>query len=126
MAFREFLEIDKIGKTGENPWNAIFMNIFAKDYCIGTWKTSAIWNEDLKKKNHSQYILLPKSIKDSSDVFTNLIHQFFSVWAVEKENKFMICSKQFFSLSFPVLKWIITNPDFKKIVHSELEIGETI
>ena len=108
-------------------FSSIFMNIFAKDYCIGTWKTSAIWNEDLKKKIiRNTYILLPKSIKDSSDVFTNLIHQFFSVWAVEKENKFMICSKQFFSLSFPVLKWIITNPDFKKIVHSELEIVETI
>ena len=25
MAFREFLEIDKIGKTGENPWNTIFL-----------------------------------------------------------------------------------------------------
>ena len=39
MALHGFLEIDKIGKTGESLksyFSNIFMNIFGKDYGIGT------------------------------------------------------------------------------------------
>ena len=39
MAFHIFLEIDKILKTGESMRGYLsgnFMNIFGKDYCIGT------------------------------------------------------------------------------------------
>ena len=38
---------------------------------------------------------------NSSDVFTNLFHEFFSV---EKENKLLIGTKQVFFLSLPVEK----------------------
>ena len=40
-------------------------------------------------------------------VFTNYIHEVFSVWAVETDNKILICPKQFFFLSLPVEKEII-------------------
>ena len=47
---------------------------------------------------------------NSSDIFNNLIHQFFneffSVWAVENENKFLVCPKWlFFLLAFLNKKW---------------------
>ena len=54
-----------------------------------------------------------QSITNSSDVFTNLFHEFFPVWTVEKENKFFIGSKQSFFLSLPVVKEIITNSRYK-------------
>ena len=57
--------------------------------------------------------------------FPNFVQEYFSVWAVEKENKFLIGPKQYFFLSFLVEKEIITNIR-KKIVNSEFEIGETI
>ena len=41
---------------------------------------------------------------NSSDVFTNLFHEFFSVWAVEKENKLLIGPKTVFFLGLPVEK----------------------
>ena len=43
---------------------------------------------------------------NSSVVFTNLFHEFFSVWAVEKENKFPIGLNQGFFLSMQVEKEI--------------------
>ena len=49
-------------------------------------------------------------LTNSSDVFTNLFHEFFqkifSVWAVEKEDKLHICPKQGFFISLPVEKEI--------------------
>ena len=48
-------------------------------------------------------------ITNSYDIFTNLFHTFFSVWAVEKEKKFLIGPKQGFFLSLPDEKEIIIN-----------------
>ena len=45
--------------------------------------------------------------------FTNFILEFFSVCAVEKENKLFIGPKQFFLLSLPVEKEIIINIGLK-------------
>ena len=49
-------------------------------------------------------------VTSASDSFTNLIHhffhEFFSVWAVEKDNKLLIVPKQFFSHRLPVEKEI--------------------
>ena len=62
----------------------------------------------------------------SPNCFTNFFHKFFSLWAVEKENKLLIGPKQFF-LSLPVEKEIILNTySIEKSVDSEFKIGETI
>ena len=54
-----------------------------------------------------------KLVTNSSDNFTNLIHdffyEFFSVWAVEKEKKVLVGSKNVFYLSLAVKKEIIIN-----------------
>ena len=56
---------------------------------------------------------------------TNFLYKCFSVWAVEKENKFLIGLKQFFFLILPVKKEIIKH-SWIKVVDSGFEIGETI
>ena len=47
-------------------------------------------------------------------------HQFFSVWAVEKENKLLTCSKLVFFLSLPVEKEIHNKYSLKKIRRFEI------
>ena len=56
---------------------------------------------------------------------TNLYHQFFSAWAVEKENKRLVGPKQFFS---QITSWKRNNDKYslKELIDSEFEIGETI
>ena len=44
----------------------------------------------------------------SQTCFPNFVYEFFSVWAIEKRNKYPIVPKQFF-YSLPVEKEIITN-----------------
>ena len=58
--------------------------------------------------------------------FTNFVHDFFSVWAVEKVNKLSIGSKQIFFFSVHQLKKKSWQIFVKKIVDSEFEIGEII
>ena len=60
---------------------------------------------------------------NSSDVFTNLLHDFFPAWAVEKENKLLLGPKIiFFSVSkFKKKSWQIF---IKKLVDYEFETGE--
>ena len=62
---------------------------------------------------------------NSSDVFTNLFLYFFSVWAVEKENKLLIGPKQVF-FSVHQLKTTTWQTFVRIIVDSEFKIGETI
>ena len=60
-------------------------------------------------------------ITNSSDVFTNLFHKFFSVWAIERF--LLLVNRFFFFLSFPVEK----NHNkclLKKFVGSEFKIGK--
>ena len=95
------------------------------------------WHTTRKKASESQWNHIfsqgpafSPDITNSSNVFTNLIHGCFSVWAVEKENKFLIGPKQFFFLSSPVEKEIIRNlrpkSSLKRLVDLEFKIGETI
>ena len=57
--------------------------------------------------------------------FTNLIHECFSVWKVEKENKFLIDPKRFFSQFF---SWKRNHNKYflKEFVDTKFKIGETI
>ena len=59
-------------------------------------KVSKIMKKSDQKRN--------SVIKNSSDVFANLIHEFFSVLAIEKENKFLISPKHFIFFSVCQLK----------------------
>ena len=65
-------------------------------------------------------------VTSASDSFTNLIHHFFhdffSVWAVEKDNKLLIVPKQF----FPTVCQLKKKSLLKKFVDLEFEIRETI
>ena len=83
---------------------------------------------------HLAFFHLPGNfsvLTNSSDVFINLLpypylfHELFSVWAVEKENKFLIGPIQFF-FSVCQLKKKSEQKYVKKLVNSDFEIGETI
>ena len=56
----------------------------------------------------------------------NFVHEFFSVWAVEKGNKFLFVPKQFFCSQFASWKRNHDKYSLEKFVDSEFEIGETI
>ena len=62
-------------------------------------------------------------ITNSSDVFTNLLHEFFPAWAVEKENKLLIGPKIVFS-QFQSWKRNHNKSSLKRFVDFEFEIGE--
>ena len=73
-----------------------------------------------------------KLITNSSDVtyvspiwFTIFVHEFFSVWAAEIENIFLIVPKQFL-YQFACWKRNHNKHSLKKFVDSRFEIGETI
>ena len=58
--------------------------------------------------------------------FTNFFHKFFSVRAVEKENKLLIGSKQVFFSQFDSWKRNHNKYWLKHFVYLEFEIGESI
>ena len=91
-------------------WNKLRQNKIKKTYPIwlGTRYPCP------KQLGEYTRVVLQKDVQNlltnySSDNFTNLFHEFFSVWAVEKENKLLIGSKQVFFLSLLVEKEIIIN-----------------
>ena len=65
-----------------------------------------------------------KELTNLSDVFTNLSHEFFSVWTVEKEKNFG--PKHFYFFQFAGWKRNHNEYLFTNFVDSEFKIGETI
>ena len=92
-----------------------------------SWYSNSILMQMLFQNKFLSYLWYDSQ---NANEFTNLLHsspflhEFFSIWAVEKENKFLIGPKQTFCPSLPVEyhnKYLL-----KKFIDSESDIREII
>ena len=59
---------------------------------------------ELEERNWFENHIMITRITNASDNFANVFHEYVSVWAVEKENKFLVGPKQLFFFSVFLLK----------------------